>query len=338
MSEKYDVQQVIREIRSLQGYEEAEQIVRKNSEGKIWLVGGSVYRTMARVRYGIKQPQVDFDFLVERLNGVLQIPKGRQRWDWSWVGKEYSWDFPRFTSVDGLQVDLLNLSDVHSIRQRCVQPTLENYLTGVPLTIQSIVFDIDKNIIIGGIGLQALQEKTVEVNNFAEAAYTSTKSRKFLHCEDEDKAITEGRYVHEYVSEKAKSVGFKPVLNYEKQLNTTLIAFIGSESPQVRCAICHDDFKEEHRICENKNIAGQYLHTECRSMLGAEVIDLNVTYGTLVKLATQLQQKEQNITPQQLYERLQREFSNPSVFRQVYTFFKKTFTREKRPKNALKKE
>ncbi len=351
MFAKDDLEKSIAEIKKLQGYKEAEKIARMNSTGKVYLVGGSVYRTIARVLYGIKQPQTDFDFLVERVNEKLSFPLGtivsdngygekvkQLRWRSEWGGFEYGWEFPRFTSLDGIHVDLLDLKNVHSIRERQVLPTLENYLTGVPLTIQSIAFDSDNNVIVGEVWLQAIQERTVGVNNFTEAAFTSARSHTFYKYEDEKKAIKEGKYVDEYVCEKARSVGFKPIVAGKTLVNVSLVGFVGSESRGVRCAICHDDFKEDHVLCENKTIPGQYLHAECKSMLKDEVIDLKVTYGALVALAAELQQKEEYMTPQQIYERLQKEFHNPSVFRQVYTFFKKTFTREKVSKKLLKKE
>ncbi|HLD05561.1 MAG TPA: hypothetical protein VJG90_07610 [Candidatus Nanoarchaeia archaeon] len=45
-------------------YEEALEIVRKNSTGKIWIIGGFVARNIAYQLYGHPEPNSDFDFIV----------------------------------------------------------------------------------------------------------------------------------------------------------------------------------------------------------------------------------------------------------------------------------
>lgn len=55
---------------------EAYDVVRKNSSGKIWLIGGTLCRGLSEILYGIKNEGCDFDFIVEEGVGEFDLPGG----------------------------------------------------------------------------------------------------------------------------------------------------------------------------------------------------------------------------------------------------------------------
>lgn len=95
-----------------------------------------------------------------------------------------------------MQVDYIPLRSIYSISLRQIEPTIEHYLTGVPLTIQSIAYDVDENRIIGEIGIDALQRRLVKVNDLSFAKYYSKKKNKPLQ---------------EIIREKADALGFTAI-------------------------------------------------------------------------------------------------------------------------------
>ncbi|MBI2103161.1 hypothetical protein HYT55_04935 [Candidatus Woesearchaeota archaeon] len=179
-------------IQNSEEFREALDIAQKNSYGYLWLVGGFLYRTVATELYGITKPVVDVDFVAEVIAEDFFIPEG-------WKKVKTTLGSPRFRS--GLkQVDLIPLSGVHSIIHRNLQPTIENYLTGVPLTVQSLAYDIHEEKVIGERGIDALQQQVVEVNYLEGAQFEAQRK---------------GLTLEALVKEKAFSLGFTAVVPYE---------------------------------------------------------------------------------------------------------------------------
>ncbi len=126
--------------------------------GKIWLTGGSVFRLLANIMYRTPMPaDTDFDFIVTMLEEKVCVPPG-------WRIEENHYKNPKLIR-DALSVDLIPIEKVHSIVRRGVAPTIENYLTGTPLNIQSIAYDCMRREIIGEIGIGAIRRKTVAFND-----------------------------------------------------------------------------------------------------------------------------------------------------------------------------
>jgi len=171
------------------GYPEAVDIVRRNSKGKLWLIGSFVYGTLAHILYDSKAPKADFDFVVEKpvLNFVL--PQG-----WK-VSMSRFWN-PKFTKGDK-SIDYVPLENVYSICSRKLKPTIENYLKGVPMTVQSIAFDVNESRIIGDVGIYAVTHKTVRVHNLEFAIYAAQKKNIPLD---------------QMIQRKAAELGFTPQL------------------------------------------------------------------------------------------------------------------------------
>lgn len=169
-------------------FPEALEIVKNNSSGNIWLIGGFVYRTIASQLYGLPKPEVDLDFVVEYPVSYFNLPSG-------WKVDRNRFGNPKL--VNGKkQIDFVPLKNIYSIIQRQLEATIENYLTGVPLTVQSIAYDLTKNKVIGEIGITALQRKIVKVNDIYFAKYAAKKKNKSLQS---------------MIQEKAEGLGFTPI-------------------------------------------------------------------------------------------------------------------------------
>jgi hypothetical protein len=165
----------------------AYQVVRKNSRGKIWLIGGGLSRNLANILYGYKKENHDFDFIVETPIKKIKLEDG-------WKVKLNNYGSPKFIKKD-LRVDFIHLDTISSIKRRKLKPTIKNFLTGTPFTIQSMAYDVGNQRIIGKMGILALKKKIFEVNNQKQAKiYASHK----------------GLTVKKLILKKAKSMGFEP--------------------------------------------------------------------------------------------------------------------------------
>ena len=176
-------------------FEEAFNIAKKNSTGKIWAIGSFVYKNIIKEIYREKLQklsEIDIDFLVEgKPEGRMYIPRG-------WELRMTSYLNPYFLQKEKkIMVDLNFLSNIHSILTRNLEPILKHFLTGTPLTIQSLAYDCDKEVIFGNIGKSSIEQKRVEINNLNEAGFEAKK-----------RGITLG----ELVKEKADELRFNYIL------------------------------------------------------------------------------------------------------------------------------
>lgn len=166
-------------------FREALMLACQNSKGRLWLIGGTVFRTLVSILYGTPvPPETDFDFIVEELEKTITFPENE-----GWRMKENHYKNPKLVK-DGLSVDLVPLATVHSIVRRGVDPTIENVLSGAPLNIQSIAYNCTRRQIVGDIGFHAIQNKIVAVNDHVGAKIQS-----------ERKNMTVPDLVHKYATE-----------------------------------------------------------------------------------------------------------------------------------------
>ncbi len=179
---------LIRELKNNKEYLEVLEIVKSNSQGKIWLIGGIVSRSIIKLIYGRLQLKHDLDFLVEKLNKKLVIPS-------SWKLAKNRFSNPKLIK-GGTEVDIVPLKTAEHILRNKLTPSIKNFLVGTPLDIQSLAFDIEKEKLIGSLGIKALQRKEVRINN----------SKPFLAKAKRKKISPE-----ELLQQTAKSVGFKAV-------------------------------------------------------------------------------------------------------------------------------
>ena len=178
------------EIEDDASFNEALEIVRRNSQGRIWLIGGFVYRTLAHALYRTPRPPVDLDFIVEVPSSDFILPPG-------WSKKENRFGNPKLVNGNK-EIDFVPLDSIHSISSRGLKPTIANYLSGVPLTVQSICFDMSTNSIVGDVGISALKKMEVAINNLEFAEYAAKKK---------------GLALRAMIEKKAVSLGFTPLFN-----------------------------------------------------------------------------------------------------------------------------
>lgn len=164
--------------------------------GNVWLIGGQVYRTAASVLYDRPVVQsYDFDFLLECPNqqDLPSVPGWRRL----------------RTGMGGIrlqrgtqQIDIVALADaVHPndkmrLARMSTPDRVESYLGYVPLTVQSIVYNIDLEVVYGAIGTRALLEQTVALNNNENCS---------TYC------ARHGMTIPEFINRKAESLGFRAI-------------------------------------------------------------------------------------------------------------------------------
>lgn len=137
-------------------YRQARDIVRENATGRVSLIGGAVYRTIAHALYRTPAHDTDFDFLCDGVRYPAFVPPGFR------FERNY-FDNPRFTPVSNSLlskrgvVDLIDLSREWSF-------THEGFVRGASLNVQAIGLDLLTERLYGP-GLRALEERVVRVND-----------------------------------------------------------------------------------------------------------------------------------------------------------------------------
>jgi hypothetical protein len=148
-------------------FKEALEIIKKNSKGKVWLIGGFVCRSIIQDLYGIPMSKdVDLDFIIEKPQEI-KVPV-------DWKIEKNSYGNPKLVGPI-FEIDYIHLNNIHSIIRRNLKPTIENFLSGTPLNVQSIVFDVTENKVIGDIGIKSIQEKIIAINNVEQTRHRAEK-------------------------------------------------------------------------------------------------------------------------------------------------------------------
>ncbi len=147
-------------------YLEALDIVKKNSEGKIWLAGSGVYKNILNKLYGSNHAIKDYDFIVERIRKPIQIES-------DWTITESKHGNPKLKNNERM-IDLISINNIHSVKERNLEPSIENYMSGVPLTIQSIAYDITDKKLLGAAGIESILDKTIGIQNQGEYDYSTS--------------------------------------------------------------------------------------------------------------------------------------------------------------------
>jgi len=170
-----------------ESYKLSREIVLANSsEGNVWLIGGFVYGTLANFLYGTRRPAKDFDFIVENPNLEIVLPD-------SWTLCESRYKNPKFKSRE-MEIDFVPLARCHAIVKRNLPVTFDNYMKGNPLNIHSIAYNIKSEQVIGEVGISALEEKVVRVNDMEMA---------------EDLARFYNTSINQIIRKKARELGFR---------------------------------------------------------------------------------------------------------------------------------
>jgi hypothetical protein len=158
----------------------ASEIVTRNQSGNVWLIGGSVFRRIVSALYGTPMAiGTDYDFIVE--NPITpQLPS-----EWKTELNHYGNTKLIGPSIDGasqIKIDYIPITNISSIIRRGLSPTVENLLTGTPLTIQSIAYHLNSQTVVGDIGMASIRSRLVAVNDVQEA--TDYASKKNLSLTD----------------------------------------------------------------------------------------------------------------------------------------------------------
>ncbi len=169
-------------------FNEALSIVRQNCQGRIWLIGGFLYKNLASIIYQDKIAKLkDIDFLVEN----------RERYENLALPEGYEASHSRFAGIkiEGrLKIDVIEIEHFWPAAINFVEPTIENFLFYAPLNIQSIAYDVFEKRIIGDIGIKAIEKRAIKVNNENSADFCSRIM---------------GKTTIEMMLEKAKELQFK---------------------------------------------------------------------------------------------------------------------------------
>jgi len=168
-------------------FKEALEITRRNSSGKIWLIGGFLYKNLVDGLYGTcKKPAKDFDLIVERTNKQLILPDG-------WKRVTNTFGNPKLFNEEN-EIDFIPLKNIYYIKKNKLEPTINNYFKSVPFNIHYLIYDIFADGLSGKIGVRALEEKTVAVHNLEMAKYGAKKYHTTIN---------------KMIREKAEALGFK---------------------------------------------------------------------------------------------------------------------------------
>ncbi len=169
-------------------YQEANKLAGNNSSGNRWLIGGYLFRRLSNILYGTGNPNDgDIDILVNKLNKNITAD--------GWDLQINRYGNPKFLKGD-ISVDLIPLNNVLHIKRSKAEPSIESFISCVPLTVQAIVYDIQNEKLFGDVGIQAIETRTVGVNNLDSLRSAARK-----------KSMTLDEYINKYT----KSLGFERV-------------------------------------------------------------------------------------------------------------------------------
>jgi len=140
------------------------RLVRENSKGKIWLMGGFLYRNLVRELYEPTREiyTADIDFFVEERSDMLKNVSGWSKYTNSYGAENY---------MNGkTKISFSELKK--AIRESGKSPkTIEELLKEVPFTIQSMAYDLDENKLIDEGGIEALLSKSIGINDKIQAEF-----------------------------------------------------------------------------------------------------------------------------------------------------------------------
>jgi hypothetical protein len=162
----------------------------KDNGGEIWIIGGFLYKSLVELLYGsCENPPKDYDFIIEKVDEKIILPQ-------EWERKVNRFGNPKFIMPSSeIEIDFVPIDKVYSVLERKIEnPDINDYLNGVPLNIHSIAYNISEKRISGDIGIKALEEKTVRVNDLEMA---------------KDAAELYDTTVNEMIRKKSEELGFK---------------------------------------------------------------------------------------------------------------------------------
>ena len=165
--------------------------IRQAYSDKIWVVGGYINTMAASLIDNKKRVPKDVDLLLKYKVDFDKIPTPQ-----NWYRTSSGAGALKFKKGDDM-IDIWSLADIPRFLERNMKMTLRNYLNTVPLTIQSIAYDIDNKKIYGDIGMCSIKLQSVGVNDMVTL---------------EAHAIRKGISISDYIGNKANSLGFTALI------------------------------------------------------------------------------------------------------------------------------
>ena len=144
-------------------YQETLYLTKLNTSRNLWLFGGAVYKPLVKFLYNQKSFIKDFDFFTEKINErITLIP------NWKRIYGKFT--NPKFQQInEGIELDIVPLDNIYHLKENLLKPNIYNFLKIAPLNIFSLVYDITNEKLIGDIGKQALERRTINVNDLKSA-------------------------------------------------------------------------------------------------------------------------------------------------------------------------
>jgi len=179
-------------------FQNALKIMEANSDGgKIWLIGGAVYQNLANRLYGRDNSPKDYDFILENKNEEIMVPFG-------WTKQNSSLNGHRLIESFGEGIiDFVSLDEVYSINQRHMTPHISNFLSGTPLNIQSMAYEVHDKTLEGHEGIDSLEKKLVR-------AYNLEMAKEYAQMKNSN--------VNKYIVYIAKKINFTAELLNRKKI------------------------------------------------------------------------------------------------------------------------
>lgn len=162
-------------------------IAQKNARGNLWLIGGTVSRVLVEELYGVPAKEFDYDFLCDELSNPLVIPEG-----WKVLYEKFG--NPTFVK-DTMEVDVWPLSTQNYVKENNLPPIIENFLKGVPFTVQALVYDVKNEMLVGDVGIQSIRNRTFGVNNLVTARALAARKGMTIDARMQKKADSMGMTV-----------------------------------------------------------------------------------------------------------------------------------------------
>jgi hypothetical protein len=165
---------------------EAVDLVKRNSSGKIWLVGGYVYRKIVEELYCRKQKIKDIDLVIEHPHKNLDLSAG-----WNIYYNRHG--NPKLKNGE-LVIYYIPLASIVRYFTGSSKPNMDDFFKGNLLNVQSLAYDFEREKVIGDVGICSILEQTVRFH------------KPEIHKEYLEKL---GITAEQYARKKAESLKFK---------------------------------------------------------------------------------------------------------------------------------
>ena len=173
----------LEETKNKREFNESSEILKKNFPNGAYLTGSYLYGNIVSKLYGKKQPTVELDYLVKEEINNLDLPE-------NWTKLK---DKEGKTKLIGPKYNIHIMPiNFYSIRPDIFN-ILEDYLSRTPLSIQSMVYDINNEELVGENGIYSLDYRVLIPNMDFDLVRKIAKEK--------------GKGPYEYIYDNAKKLG-----------------------------------------------------------------------------------------------------------------------------------